>query len=308
MNRSTFTFTDHDDISIFVYKWTPDGSPKGVVQIAHGMAEHAARYDRPAEALVAGGYAVYASDHRGHGKSALGPDKLGQLGPGGWQSMLKDMRQLSDNILKENPGQPLFLLGHSMGSFLTQQYLQQDATELKGAVLSGTNGRQSVISLWIARMIANRAAKKEGPDAPGTALDKMVFGAYNKSFAPAKTKFDWLSRDAAEVQKYVDDPLCGFVCSNGFFVDMFTALSTLGKSANEARIRKDLPIYLFSGTRDPVGLNGGGVTDLYDRYRRQNIRDLTINLYPEGRHEMFNEINRNEVYRDLVQWLDAHLE
>jgi alpha-beta hydrolase superfamily lysophospholipase len=306
MKTSTFGFKDHDGLEIFVYKWAPDEKAKGAVQIAHGMAEHAGRYGRPAEALVRAGYAVYAADHRGHGKSAASPEEKGDLGPGGWQSLLRDMRQLSDIVVKENQGLPLFLLGHSMGSFLTQQYIQQGSNALKGAILSGTNAKDSAIGLFIGRLIAKSGAKKQGPNAPCTALNKSIFGGYNKQFEPAKTAFDWLSRDGAEVQKYIDDPWCGFVCPNSFYIELLTALSSLWKPANEAQIRKDLPVFLFSGTRDPVGKNGQGVTALYDRYRKLGIRDVAIKLYPDGRHEMFNETNREDVYRDLVDWLNAH--
>jgi alpha-beta hydrolase superfamily lysophospholipase len=305
MKTSTFRFKDHDGLEIFVYRWAPEEKVKAVVQIAHGMAEYAARYARAAEALTLAGYSVYASDHRGHGQSAQGPDKLGHLGPGGWASLLRDLRQLTGIIVKENAGVPLFQLGHSMGSFLAQQYIQQGSNELKGVILSGTNGKESSVGLALGRTIAKIAAKRQGPNARGEIVHGLVFGAYNRQFAPAKSEFDWLSRDQAEVQKYVSDPLCGFVCPNSFFVELLTALSSLWKPANEAQIRKDLPVYLLSGMRDPVGKNGKGVIALYERYVKLGMQDVTIKLYPDGRHEMFNETNRQEVYRDLIQWLDT---
>ncbi len=306
MKSTTFTFKDHDGIEVFVYKWLPEGNAKAVIQIAHGMAEHAARYARPAEGFTQAGYIVYANDHRGHGKTAKDLDKRGQLGPGGWESVAKDMKELTDIIKKENPGLPVFLLGHSMGSFLAQEYIQQWGKELKGAILSGTNGTQSKLVLALGKMIAKSAVKKQGANTPGVKMDKMSFGSFNKQFEPAKTKFDWLSRDDAEVKKYVDDQWCGFVCSNSFFVELLTGLSTIWKKQNEAKIPKDLPIYMFSGSKDPVGANTKGVVALFNRYQKLGITDVSKKFYENGRHESFNETNRDEVVKDVIAWLDAH--
>jgi alpha-beta hydrolase superfamily lysophospholipase len=307
MESSSFTFKDHDGIEIFVYKWAPEGNAKAVIQIAHGMAEHAARYARLAEKLTQAGYIVYANDHRGHGKTAKDLDKKGQLGPGGQESMVKDLKQLTDIIKKENPGLPVFLLGHSMGSFLSQAYIQQYGKELKGVILSGTNGHMSKLVLALGMMIAKGDVKKLGPNAPGEKMDKQSFGSYNKTFEPAKTKFDWLSRDEAEVQKYVNDPWCGFVCPTSFYVELLTCLSTIWKKANEAKIPKDLPVYMFSGSMDPVGGNTKGVIALFNRYLKLGIKDVTKKFYDGGRHESFNEINRDEVTKDVIAWLDAHV-
>ncbi|OLS15159.1 MAG: lysophospholipase [Promethearchaeota archaeon CR_4] len=307
MKSSTFSFKDHDGIDIFVYKWAPDGEVKAVLQIAHGMVEHGARYARPAEKFTQAGYVVYLNDHRGHNKTAKDLDKKGQLGPGGWESMVKDLKQLTDIIKKENPGLPVFLLGHSMGSFLAQEYIQQYGKELKGAILSGTNGFMSKLILALGKMMAKSDVKKLGPNALGVKMDNNFFGKYNKFFEPAKTKFDWLSRDEVEVKKYVDDPWCGFVCPTSFYVEFLTGLSTIWKKTNEARIPKDLPIYMYSGMLDPVGSNTKGVTKLFNRYKKLGIKDVTKKFYEGARHEMFNEINRDEVYKDVVQWLNAHI-
>ncbi len=307
MESSTFTFKDHDGVEIFVYKWVPEGDAKAVIQIAHGMAEHAARYARPADAFTKTGYIVYANDHRGHGKTAKDLDKRGQLGPGGWESMVKDMKQLTDIIKKENPGLPVFLLGHSMGSFLSQAYIQQWGSDLKGVILSGTNGHMPKLLLVLGKMMAKGDMKKKGPNAPGTKMDKMSFGSYNKKFEPVKTKFDWLSRDEAEVKKYVEDQWCGFVAPTSFYVDLLTILDTIWKKAREAKIPKDLPIYMFSGSKDPVGNNTKGVIPLFNRYQKLGIKDVSKKFYEGGRHESFNEINRDEVYKDVIAWLDTHM-
>ncbi|MHA1730536.1 MAG: lysophospholipase [Promethearchaeota archaeon] len=307
MQEKTFTFEDHDGIEIFVYNWRPDPGtePKAVVQIAHGMAEHAGRYARPAEALTRAGYVVYANDHRGHGKTAGSLDKVGQLGPDGWNGMVKDAKMLTDIIKEENPGLPVFLLGHSMGSFITQNYIQNWGSELKGAILSGTNGKQPVIG--VATWIAKKQVKKHGPDTPNEMLNKLSFGKFNKAFEPARTEFDWLSRDDEEVKKYIDDPFCGWVAPSQFFVELLKGLKTIWNKENEARIPKDLPIYLFSGSKDPVSNQTKGVLKLIDRYKKLGIKDIKWKFYPNGRHEMFNETNRDKVVQDLIAWLGAHL-
>ncbi len=307
MKSTTFTFKDHDGVEIFVYKWAPDGVAKAVIQISHGMAEHAARYARPAESFTQAGYVVYANDHRGHGKTAKDLDKKGQLGPGGWESVVKDLKQVTDIIKKENPGMPVFLLGHSWGSFMTQAYIQQWGSELKGAILSGTNGHMPKLLLVLGKMLAKGDMKKKGPNAPGEKMDKMSFGKYNKSFEPAKTKFDWLSRDEAEVKKYLDDPWCGFICPTSFYVDILNLFSVIWSKTREAHIPKGLPIYMYSGSLDPVGNNTKGVIALFNRYQKLGIKDVSKKFYEGGRHEMFNETNRDEVYKDDIAWLDAHL-
>ncbi len=307
MKSSTFTFKDHDGIEIFVYKWAPEGNAKAVVQIAHGMVEHAARYARLSENLTQAGYVVYANDHRGHGKTAKDLDKKGQIGPGGMESMVKDLKQLTDIIKKENLGLPVFLLGHSMGSFFSQAYIQQYGKELKGVILSGTNGHMSKLILTLGLMIAKGDVKKLGPNAPGVKMDKQSFGSYNKAFKPAKTKFDWLSRDEAEVQKYINDPWCGFVCPTSFYVELLTILSNIWKKTGEVNIPKDLPVYMFSGSMDPVGANTKGVVALFKRYQKLGIKDVTKKFYEGGRHESFNEINRDEVTKDIIAWLNAHV-
>ncbi len=307
MKSSTFTFKDHDGIEVFVYKWAPEGKAKAVIQISHGMAEHAGRYARPAESFTQAGYIVYANDHRGHGQTAKDLAKKGQLGPGGWESVVKDLKQLTDIIKKENPGLPVFLLGHSWGSFLSQAYIQQWGNELKGAILSGTNGHMPKLLLVLGKMLAKGDMKKKGPDAPGDKMDKMSFGKYNKMFEPAKTKFDWLSRDAAEVKKYIDDPWCGFICPTSFYVEILNLFSNIWNKTNEAKIPKELPIYIYSGSLDPVGNNTKGVIPLFNRYQKLGIKDVSKKFYEGGRHEMFNETNRDQVYKDDIAWLDAHV-
>jgi len=304
MKSSTFTFKDQDGVEIFVYKWEPESNPKAIVQISHGMMEHAARYERFAKALTAEGYVVYANDHRGHGKSAT-PEQKGLMGPNGWSGAVKSIKALTDVIKKEKPNLPVFLLGHSWGSFMAQNYIQDYGKELKGVILSGTNGKQGLLGPGL--MIAKGEVKKKGIDGLGTKMDGMSFNGYNKRIKKPKTRSDWLSRDEKEVEKYVNDPECGFVCKNGFFVDLLSGLKHIWSKEQEAKIPKDLPIYIFAGSEDPVSNYTKGIQELIGRYNKLGIKNLTYKFYPGGRHEMLNETNRDEVTKDTIAWLNSQL-
>jgi alpha-beta hydrolase superfamily lysophospholipase len=303
MSTTTFKFTDPDGFQIFTYKWEPDtGKPKAAVQIAHGAAEHALRYERFAKFLDQAGYVVYADDHRGHGKTAKDLSKAGIAGQDGWNGMVKDEKQLSDIIKIENPGIPLFLFGHSMGSFLAQRYIQHWGGELKGVILSGTTG-MAIIPPQALPLMEQAAAGELRDQVPA---GSGLFAALNQPFEPAKTPFDWLSRDEAEVQKYVDDPWCGFAFSNGMTLDMARGMVDMLVPENQTRVPKNLPVLLVSGELDPVGANNG-VRALGERYKELGIREVQVILYPQARHEILNETNRDEVHRDVKKWLDDHL-
>ncbi|MHA1720330.1 MAG: lysophospholipase, partial [Promethearchaeota archaeon] len=270
------------------------------------MAEHALRYERVAEHLTKAGYICYANDHRGHGKTAGDLEKTGYLGPGGWDSTVRDLKELTDYIKKENPNIPVFFLGHSWGSLMGQDYIQQWGNEIKGAILSGTNGTQSKLLLFMGMLIAKSQLKK-GPEKRNEKLDQMTFGAYNKPYEPAETKFQWLSRDQDEVNKYVEDPYCGFVCSTSFFVEILKGLKKIWKKENELKIPKDLPILIMAGEKDPTNNMAKNLKVLIKRYKKYGIQDITEKIYKDARHEVFNEINREEVFQDLIKWLDEHL-
>ena len=308
MRTENFTFTDKGNLEIFVYKWLPDENVqvKGIVQIAHGMAETAARYEGFARALTNDGFIVYANDHRGHGKTAGEVEKLGDLGEDGFNSMVENMHQLNEKIKEENHNLPIFLFGHSMGSFLTQRYICLYGSRLKGAILSGSCGNQGVI-IDIARLIAKGEIKKIGRSGKSNKLDKLSFGSYNNAFKPNRTAFDWLSSDNKEVDKYIDDPYCGTVFTAGFFYDFLGGLKNIADHTQIKKVPSDLPIYIFSGDKDPVGKRGTGVLKLVSTYKKHGIKDLTYKLYKDGRHEMLNEINKEEVTFDVLKWLNAHI-
>ena len=307
LQASTFTFTDQDGVAIFVYKWVPDEAPKAAVQISHGLGEHAGRYEWVAQQLTDAGYIVYADDHRGHGKTAGTVEKLGLLGPGGWDGTVKEIKMLTDIIKKENLGLPVFLIGHSWGSYLAQDYISQFGSEIKGVILSGTNGKPSFILRTFAPFTISREIKKIGADARSPTLDKLTFGAYNKPYEPAPTKFEWLSRDHAVVEKYVNDPFCGFISQAGTASELAKGVVKIAKHEEQVKIPKGLPIYIMSGSEDPSNNRSKGARRLYKTYVSLKIKDVSIKVYEGARHEIFNETNKEEVMKDAITWLDQHL-
>lgn len=309
MISENFSFKSGDDTDIFVYKWFPEENivVKGIVQIAHGMAETAARYERFAEVLTKKGYVVFANDHRGHGKTAGELKNVGYLAESnGFTWLVNDMHQLSEIIKKEYPDLPLFLFGHSMGSFATQIYLMKFGKELKGAVISGSNGSQKLLHN-IGFMVAKGEVKKHGRKVPSPKLNNLSFGSFNNAFKPSRTDFDWLSSDEAEVDKYIADPYCGGIFTTGFFYDFLLGLKEIDNTNNVSKVPTELPIFIFSGEKDPVGGAGKGVKKLYDTYKKYGIKDVSMKLYPGGRHEMLNEVNREVVMENVVKWLDKHI-
>jgi alpha-beta hydrolase superfamily lysophospholipase len=299
---STFTFTDPDGFEVFVYRWAPDGRAKAALQIAHGGVEHALRYQRVAEYLNDHGYVVYANDHRAHGKTAGTLENAGKAGEDGWNGIVADFAQLTDIVAAENPGIPIFVLGHSLGSIVAQQYMEQHGDRVGGVVLSGTFGTLGETSEIMAAIDA--AIATDGPDAPSEVI-AGTFGAFNEPFE-GDTGFEWLSRDAAEVQKYVDDPWCGtFPLSNRFVRDFFVGMENIWKPENEAKIPKTLPVFIISGEKDPAGGFSETAKVLIARYEDLGLEDFGFKFYAEARHEILNEINRDEVHADILAWLDA---
>jgi len=280
--------------------WRPEGTPRAIVQLLHGMAEHIDRYERLAKALNGAGYLVVGHNHRGHGPEA---EKQGYFADrNGWDAVLQDAHQVSLSIKKEYPYLPLFLLGHSMGSFAAREYAIRWGKELDGLVLSGTGYYEKPLCM-AGRMLARLSAKEK----PAQLVNQVAFAGNNKPFEPARTPFDWLSRDEKEVDKYIADPMCGFVFTGSAFADFFSGLIALTDAKRLSALPAALPIYLFSGDRDPVGQMGEGVKKVAEEYRQAGLSNVEMKLYPQGRHEMFNEINREEVYADLIAWLNGKI-
>lgn len=280
--------------------WAPAASPRAAVQILHGMAEHIGRYERMAKALSAQGFLVAGRNHRGHGQGA---ERLGCFADrDGWDAILNDAREVSLDIKKRYPGTPFFVLGHSMGSFLAREYAMRYGNEMQGLILSGTGfyGRPLCAA---GRLMAKLSPKKK----PAGFVNNIAFAGNNKPFAPGRTGFEWLSRDENEVDKYVADPLCGFCFTGSAFADFFGGLLALTDESRLQSMPKDLPVYFMSGDHDPVGQMGAGVKKVAEQFRRAGMKDVTVKLYPGARHELFNEINRDEVTADLAAWLSARI-
>ncbi|MCU1646150.1 MAG: alpha/beta hydrolase [Nocardia sp.] len=275
-----FTFTSSDGIGIHVREWLPDAAPVGMVQIAHGMGEYAARYGHLAERLAALGYAVYADDHRGHGHSMAGAP--GELGVNGWNLLVEDLVTLTGLLREKHPAVPLVLFGHSLGSFAVQQYILDHSALVDDVVLCGTTA--------VDELFVNIAA-----------ADGDLLGLFNAGFQPTRTPADWLSRDESQVDAYISHPWCGFN------IDA-TNMSLLAAVASERlskpiTVPSDLPLYVMVGDRDPLN-DGLRLSDrLVERYRQAGLTDLTYRVYAGARHEILNEINRDEVESDLIAWI-----
>lgn len=287
MPSSTFSYMSADGTPIAAYRWDPAGQPRAAVQLTHGMGEHARRYEHVARALNEAGFVVYAQDHRGHGAS-IGDGEAGDLGQGSWPGLVDDIGLLSARIRAERPGLPLILLGHSMGSFAVQQYLFDHSADVDGVVLTGT----AAIDLL------------EG----ALDLDQPIdLSAFNAPFQPARTDYDWLSRDEAIVDAYVADPRCGFGIDTGSARAMFAGARRGADPAQVAAVRSGLPLYIAVGEADPVNAGLALLTPLTERYQAAGLTDVTVRTYPAARHEILNETNRAEVIAELTSWLDRVL-
>lgn len=305
MKISNFTFKGEEDTAIYVYKYEPieKENINGIVQISHGMSEEAGRYKRFANYLTDNGYIVYINDHRGHGKSAENINRIGILAQkDGIHCIVKDLNKLTKIIKTENNGLPIFLFSHSMGSFAAQKYIIDYSEDIDGVILSGTNGLHG-IEVDLGFLVAKVMSKIQGREKKAYLIDKLAFGGFNKKFKPNKSEFDWLSRDFKEVEKYIENEYCGVVFSNGYFYDLFKLFKEIRNTNNLKKINSKLPIYIFAGDKDPVGKFGKGVTKLYESYKKVGIENVEFKLYSGGRHEMLNEINKDEVINDTINWI-----
>lgn len=279
------------------------GDVKGVVQIAHGMAEHSNRYARFAMELCKQGYAVFVNDHLGHGASVASDDELGYFGDDGANALVEDMYTLTKIAKQQYPHVPFFLFGHSMGSFLARKYTAKYGHMLDGVIYCGTSGPNPAAGVAIA--LTNYMIKAEGEHYRSSFIDSLAFGTYNKK-TQKKTKFDWLSRDEKEVEKYINDKYCGFLFTTNGFKTLFSLLKEISAKSWFNAVPEDLQILLISGDKDPVGEYGKGVTEVFKTLRKTNHSNVILKLYPEARHELLNELNRDEVTADLLGWLDTH--
>ncbi|MFK3970362.1 lysophospholipase [Pseudomonas sp. NPDC087358] len=306
MTHDAYWLDTSDHNRLYVNVWLPLAAPKALVMLAHGMAEHSGRYDRLGAALAEAGFALYAHDQRGHGQTA--PE--GVLGHyadhDGWNKVVGDLASLQASITQQHPRIPVFVLGHSMGSYVAQAYLLQHSADVQGAILSGSNFQP--VSLYRSAAVVARLERwRQGPTGRSALIEFLSFGSFNNRFKPVRTPFDWLSRDRQEVDKYVNDPLCGFRCTNQFWLDMLGGLQHISKTANLAQIDKHLPILIMGGECDPVS-QGKRLKDLADALTGTGHARVTLKIYPQARHEILNETNRQEVTHDLLAWLDKALQ
>ena len=294
------SFRASDGAEIHYRYWAGPASPRAVVQIVHGAAEHSGRYDRFAKTLVSEGYAVYATDHRGHGRTRVRSGELGDAGPDAWNRFIEDEQQLSQLIRQANPGVKLVLFGHSLGSFIAQDYITRRPELIDAVVMSGTAYGPPPPQELIAALEGATKAAPLGPSEFWASL----FKDFNKPFT-GQPGFEWLSRDAAAVKKYQQDPQAGFPFSNELVRDIFRGVTVLRDPAREARIPKTLPVLVIQGSLDPVGGNLKRTQALLDRYQALGLTRVSHKFYDGARHEVLNETNRDEVTRDVLNWLKA---
>ena len=293
--------------SLHAFRCVPDGEVKAILQLSHGMVEFIDRYKPLAEHLAGRGILVTGHDHLGHGGSIRTRDDYGYFAePDGNRAVLADLHAVTVLTKELYPNLPYFLLGHSMGSFLLRTYLYMYPGELSGAIISGT-GWQPEAALRAGLALCRLEQLRIGETGCSKLLKELMFGAYNKKFRPNRTPNDWICSDPAVVDAYTNDELCGFDATVGLTRDMLTGISMNQKKENLAKMDKELPVLFISGMQDPVGAMGEGVLACIDAFKRAGIRHVTIRLYPEGRHEMLNEANRDEVYRDVLSWLERRL-
>lgn len=282
----------------------PDTEIKAVVQIVHGIAEHCVRYDEFCDFLCDNGFAVYTSDLRGHGESC--GEQLGFFAEkDGWMTVVGDQHEIHMIAKKEYPNVPHILFGHSMGSFLSRTLLFTYPDDFDAAIICGT--AQMPKALVNVGYITAGALSMFGSKKQGKVLNSMAFGTYNNHFKPTRTNSDWITRDEKEVDKYIADPLCGFIPTTGMFKDLMYGLKLIGNSENLNSMKKEMPMLFIAGDKDPVGDCGNGVKRAYEMYRASGMEDVNLKLYKDARHELLNEINRHEVFDDILSWINEKI-
>ncbi|WP_052850670.1 alpha/beta fold hydrolase [Streptomyces avicenniae] len=303
--RTEFTLAA-DGVPVATYTWLPSGRPaRAWVQLVHGAAEHALRYDRFAQELTAHGFAVVASDHRGHGATAPHTGGIGVVGDSGWRAVVGDLRTVGEQARVELPGLPLVMLGHSMGSQLARDYAQEHGEGLAGLILSGTF--RSLPGCEPETAVERLGAEIEaGGRGAASQFVPELFASFNDPY-PFRTGFEWLSRDEAEVDAYVADEGCGFPFSAGLALDWVLGVRKINEPEQQARVPDDLPVRVVVGDQDPCHAGMSLVYELLEDFRYGGVGDLTWRAWPGARHEILNETNRDEVRDDLVAWLDDRL-
>ncbi|MCK9612872.1 MAG: lysophospholipase [Bacteroidales bacterium] len=309
MEQNNFTISSEDNIQLFVYSWLPDDmtSVKGVFQIVHGKAEHAGRYHDFASYLTNHSFAVFAGDLRGHGKTAGNVENTGFIAKkNGWKLILSDLLVINNHIQNAYPGKPLILLGHSMGSFYSRAYTDLHPDTVSAVILSGTAWQP----LWLLNfglLVAKLQIIFKGHRNRSRLLEFLSTGKLNNRFKPVQTPFDWLCSNPETCKKYKSDPYCGYDCTSSLFTDLFHVLKYIQKPSLYSKTQKNIPILIFSGAMDGVGDFSKGPIKFSNFLKEKNFSNVTLKLYPDGRHEMLNEKNKEEVYSDVVTWTDTNI-
>ena len=304
--REDFWYASKGAGEIHACRWYPEGEPRAVVQILHGIAEFVERYDDFAKYLNSCGILVVAEDHMGHGQSINGEGIQGYF-HGGWFTAVEDSMQLMADTKEQYPGLPYILFGHSMGSFMARTILcKYPDCGLTAAVICGT-GWQPAFALPALVRVIDGICRKNGETKPNEKLQGMIFGSYNKKVEHPRTAFDWLTRDAGIVDAYIAHPLCGFTASAGLLREMMKGMHYIEQKENLAQMNKSLPVFFIAGGDDPVGPYGKGVHTCAEAFRKAGMENISVRIYPLGRHEILNEINRDQVYDDVRKWIEKYL-
>lgn len=308
--ESEYFFTSSEGKTpIHVRVWEPDCDLNGVVQLAHGINEYIGRYEPFARYLASKGFAVVGNDHLGHGQSVLSPERLGFFADeDGWFHVVDDIEELRRRTHEKYPELPYFIFGHSMGSFLVRTWLtRHPQSRVAGAIICGT-GQPPAAVVAGGRLACDADMLKNGPMHRSEAIYNLAFGTYNKGIEPLRTKYDWLTRDEAVVDKYAADPLCTFIPTTSLFRDMMFGLGLISSRSALSRMRKDTPLLVISGEADPVGGWGMQAAKVYSMFVKAGCADVAYKFYPGARHEILNEINRSEVYQDILDWIFKKLD
>ncbi len=298
-----FFIKGKDGQEIFVYCWEDVSNPKAVVQIFHGMAEHAGRYKEFAQYLNSRGFIVYADDHRGHGRTAGTVDQLGCIGGDGFNNIVNDEHVIKEFIQKKHKGLGIIILGHSFGSFVAQEYIMRYGRDIVGVILCGS-AKKSGIDVGAGKILAYFQKSISGEDKKSKLLDFLSFGNNNKRIKDSKCKSAWLSTDKEAVKKFDEDPFCGTIFTAGFYYYFLKGLSQLYIKERLQQIPSSLPVFIIAGEEDPVGNYGKSVRKLHEIYTKRGIKDARLKLYKGQRHEILNEINRKKVFSDVARWID----
>ncbi|MCR5613924.1 alpha/beta fold hydrolase [Treponema sp.] len=311
MTTKSFFQTMSDGTEVCVNRWIPDDEAKAIIVISHGMAEHSLRYDGTASFFADAGFIVSAHDHRGHGKTAQKQIEKGQPGFGyladkhGYEKVRDDLLEVIQQVKKDFPGKKVILLGHSFGSFITQSFIENYSDQIDACILCGSSGpippaRLGVFLSNICYLFGQKKRKNN-------TLGRMAFAGYNNHIKNAKSDFEWLSRDEQNVQMYIADQWCGFDMTTEFYHEMFRILTHIHKIKNIKKISRDLPIYIMSGKEDPVSSYGKSLENLYNTYKSIGIKSIDMKLYPEDRHEILNEVDKETVISDTLAWINSHI-